>query len=99
MAQNLVDILLSWRHPGFSLFQGKPVPADDHEMPESLARYCGHPPIALDRLNYDPQTRQVVYEGKNHLATASLDSLPRQPTRLCISSPICAPTSPTLAST
>jgi serine/threonine protein kinase len=48
--QRLIDILLSWRHPGFSVFQGEPVSPDDHEARERLARYCVHPPIALERL-------------------------------------------------
>ena len=66
ITQRLVDILLSWRYPGFSVFQGEPVSPDDHEARERLARYCVHPPIALDRLHYDRQTRQVTYDPKNH---------------------------------
>lgn len=39
ISQKLVDILLSWRHPGFSVFQGDSVSPDDHEARERLARY------------------------------------------------------------
>ena len=70
ITQRLVDILLSWRHPGFSVFQGEPVPPDDHEARERLARYCVHPPIALDRLHYDRQTHRVTYDPKNHDGSA-----------------------------
>ena len=52
ISQKLVDILLSWRHPGFSVFQGDSVSSDDHEARERLAGYCVHPSIALDRLHY-----------------------------------------------
>jgi len=55
ITQRLVDILLSWRHPGFSVFQGDSVSPEDHEARERLARYCVHPHMALDRLRYDPQ--------------------------------------------
>jgi hypothetical protein len=74
ISQRLVDILLSWRHPGFSIFQGDCLSADDHQARERLARYCVHPPIALDRLNYDRQTRQVIYNPKNYDRSADPDS-------------------------
>jgi len=35
----LVEILLSWRHPGFSVYQGEPIAPDDHETRQRLARY------------------------------------------------------------
>jgi len=74
ISQKLVDILLSWRHPGFSLFQGDSLSPDDHEARQRLARYCVHPPIALDRLHYDQQSRQVNYDAKNHRPSAAPDS-------------------------
>jgi len=74
ISQRLVDILLSWRHPGFSVFQGDSVSPDDHQARERLSRYCVHPPIALDRLHYDRQTRKVIYNPKNHDRSADGDS-------------------------
>jgi hypothetical protein len=79
ISQRLVDILLSWRHPGFSVFQGDSVSPDDLEARERLARYCVHPPIALDRLHYDRQTHQVTYAPKNHVPSPGPDS-PRSAT-------------------
>ena len=73
ITQRLVDILLSWRHPGFSVFQGEPVAPGDHEARERLARYCVHPPIALHRLHYDRQTHRVTYDPKNHDRSAGPD--------------------------
>jgi hypothetical protein len=37
----LAEILLSWRHPGFSVFQGEPIAPDDHDTRQRLARYPG----------------------------------------------------------
>jgi len=65
ISQRLVDILLAWRHPGFSVFQGESVPAGDHASRQRLARYCVHPPMAVDRLHYDRQTRQVTCDPKS----------------------------------
>jgi hypothetical protein len=74
ISQRLVDILLSWRHPGLSVFQGDSVSPDDHEARERLARYCVRPPIALDRLYYHRQTHQVTYDPKNHERSPGPDS-------------------------
>jgi hypothetical protein len=63
---HLVEILLSWRHPGFRVYQGEPIAPDDHETRQRLARYMVHPPVALDRLRYHPETAQVAYYARNH---------------------------------
>jgi len=70
---------LGWKHPGFSVFQGDSVAPDDHETRERPARYCVHPPMALDRLHYDPNTRQVSYDPKNHDRGAGPDSAASTP--------------------
>ena len=79
ISQRLVDILLAWRHPGFSVFQGESVPADDHASRQRLARYCVHPPIAVDRLHYDRQTRQVTYDPKSRERGAASHSAASTP--------------------
>ena len=38
ISDRVVEILLSWRHPGFSVFQGDPVSPEDQESRERLAR-------------------------------------------------------------
>jgi len=40
ISHRLIDILLSWRHPGFSVFQGEPVAPQDRDTRQRLARYC-----------------------------------------------------------
>jgi hypothetical protein len=74
ISHRLIDILLSWRHPGFSVFQGEPVAPQDHDTRQRLARYCVHAPIALDRLHYDRRSRQVVYDGKDHKGSPRSDA-------------------------
>ena len=48
--------------------------AEDHDGRERLAMNCVHPPIALDRLHYNPQTRQAAYDCKNHDRNRGSDS-------------------------
>ena len=50
--------------PGFSVFQGEPIDPDDHPARRRLAGYMVHPPIALERLRYRPETSQVIYYSR-----------------------------------
>jgi hypothetical protein len=54
----------NWVHPGFSVFQGERIDPDDHEARRRLAGYMAHPPIALERVRYRPETGQVIYYGR-----------------------------------
>jgi hypothetical protein len=74
ISERLVEILLSWRHPGFLVFQGDSVSPEDHEVRERPARYMAHPPVSLVRLHYDRRTRQVTYDPKNHDNSAGTNS-------------------------
>jgi len=39
---------------------------DNHDARQRLTRYRLHPPIALDRLRYHPETTQITYYARNH---------------------------------
>jgi hypothetical protein len=64
IAPRLVEIMRNWVHPGFSVFQGEAIAPDDHQARRRVAGYMVHPPIALDRLRYRPETGQVIYYGR-----------------------------------
>jgi hypothetical protein len=64
ISPRLVEIMGNWVHPGFSVFQGEAISADDHQARRRLAGYLVHPPIALERLRYRPETGQVIYYGR-----------------------------------
>jgi len=57
----LVAIMRNWRHPGFSVYQGERIDPDDHQARQRLAGYMVHPPIAMERLRYRPETSRVIY--------------------------------------
>ncbi len=46
--------LLSWVHPGFSVFAGPPVQPGALESLESQARYIARPAMAMDALRQQP---------------------------------------------
>ena len=48
-----VQLLLSWRHTGFSVHNSVVVEPEDPAAVERLIRYIMRPPLALDRLQYD----------------------------------------------
>jgi len=64
ISPRLVEIMQNWVHPGFSVFQGEAIAPDDHQARQRVAGYMVHPPIALERLRYRPETGQVIYYGR-----------------------------------
>ena len=64
ISPRLVEIMQNWTHPGFSVFQGKAIPPDNHQARRRLAGYMVHPPISLERLRYRSETGQVIYNGR-----------------------------------
>jgi hypothetical protein len=46
--------LLSWVHPGFTVFAGQPVEAGNLESLESQARYIARPAMAMEALQQRP---------------------------------------------
>ena len=63
-----VRLLLSWRRSGFSVHAGRPVPPEDGEGLERLARYVRRLHLAESRVRYDEGTDRVVYSSgkKSH---------------------------------
>jgi hypothetical protein len=62
-----IELLLSWRHTGFSVDNSVTVYPSDEQGLERLARYMIRSPVSLQRLHYLPQTQQVFYQtNKGH---------------------------------
>lgn len=64
ITERTVEILDSFRHPGFSVYQGWPIAPQDRQAREKLAAYVLHAPISLDRMNYDEAQGTVNYKPK-----------------------------------
>jgi Putative transposase len=50
LSEGFMQNLLSWVHPGFSVFAGEPLSPQDSEQLERLARYITRPPLAADSI-------------------------------------------------
>ena len=59
LSQERIDLLLSWRHPAFSSHNAVTVAAGDRAGIERLGRYLLHSPVAVERLSFEPGSRQI----------------------------------------
>src|SRR5439155_13965133 len=50
LSERFMENLLSWVHPGFSVFAGEPLSPEDAGQLERLARYVTRPPLAADSI-------------------------------------------------
>src|SRR5881628_1033479 len=50
LSERFMENLLSWVHPGFSVFAGQPVSPEDSQQLERLACYITRPPLAIDSI-------------------------------------------------
>ena len=64
LTEERIELLLSWRHSGFSAHNAVTVPPGDRDGIERLARYLLRAPVSLERLRVDPRTRSIHYRPK-----------------------------------
>jgi hypothetical protein len=60
ITERMVELLFSWRHPGFSVYRGQPVQPEDTAARERLARYILHAPFSQEKITYDRSTRTIA---------------------------------------
>jgi len=53
LSEERTELLLSWRHTGFSVHNRVRVEPEDQSAVERLVRYIMRPPISLDRMTWD----------------------------------------------
>jgi hypothetical protein len=61
LAPERIELLLSWRHSGFSVHNTVTVAPDDGGGPERLARYLLRAPVSLERLAFDEEAGLASY--------------------------------------
>jgi hypothetical protein len=64
LSEERTRLLLSWRHPGFSVHTTVTVPSDDRDGLERLARYLLRAPVSLERLRVDEDAQAIAYTGR-----------------------------------
>ena len=64
LSQERLELLLSWRHSGFSVHNDVRLPAGDTKALEVLVRYMSRPAVSLARLVLQPDSDEVLYFPK-----------------------------------
>jgi hypothetical protein len=54
------ETLLSWSRPGFSVFVGPPMPPEDPDRLERMARYLTRPPLAVGSVHLTPEGQVLI---------------------------------------
>jgi hypothetical protein len=72
LSEERTELLLSWRHTGFSIHNRVVVEPEDQPAVERLARYVMRPPISLERMAWDG-AGEVRYRRKRGHERTGMD--------------------------
>ena len=75
ITQDIVDMLMTWRHSGFSTFCGPRIQPGDEKAMENLARYIIRASFSQERMTYIPEESKVNYQSKNGKQEKHFDAL------------------------
>jgi hypothetical protein len=64
ITQRTIDLIMSWRHTGFSVYCGKRIYPKDKRSTENLARYIIRASFSQERMRYFPDKAKVTYQSK-----------------------------------
>src|SRR5438034_770044 len=82
LSERFMENLLSWVHPGFSVFAGQPVSPEDSQQLERLACYITRPPLAIDSIR-----RGHHEDCLPHYRAEGCRPNPAPPRKRCLQSP------------
>jgi len=75
ITENLVNMLLAWRHSGFNVFCGPRIHPIEEEAMENLARYIIRASFSQERMTYIPEESKVIYRSKDDKKDKEFDAL------------------------
>ena len=75
ITQDLINMLMSWRHSGFNVFCGPRIQPGEEEAMENLARYIIRASFSQERMTYFPEDSKVVYQSKDGKEEKIFDAL------------------------
>jgi len=67
ITEDLVDMLMKWRHSGFNVFCGPRIQPGEKEVMENLARYIIRASFSQERMTYVPEKSKVIYHLSQEL--------------------------------
>ena len=75
ITEEVVKLIMSWRHSGFNVHCGPRIQPGDEEAMENLARYVVRASFSQERMTYIPEESKVVYRSKDWKSEKTFDAL------------------------
>ena len=85
ITEDLIAMLIGWRHSGFNVFCGTRIHPGKEEAMENLSRYIIRASFSQERMTYVPEKSRVIYKSKDGKGEKIFDALEwsRQKTAGC----------------
>ena len=64
LAPERVQVLLSWKHSGFNVHTGEPVPPENKAELEKLAQYILRNPFSVEKMTMESPADTIIYRSK-----------------------------------
>jgi hypothetical protein len=75
ITEEVVDLILSWRHSGFNVHCGPRIQPGDQDALENIARYVVRASFSQERMTYVPDAAKVIYRSKDGKLDKAFDAL------------------------
>ncbi len=75
ITEDLVNMLMKWRHSGFNVFRGPRIQPGEEKAMEYLTRYIIRASFSQERMTYIPDESKVVYRSKDDNKEKVFDAL------------------------
>ena len=82
ITEDLIDMLMKWRHSGFNVFCGPRIQPGSEEAMENLARYIIRASFSKERMTYIPEESKAICESKDGMEEKVFDAL-EWPAAMC----------------
>jgi hypothetical protein len=77
ITQEVVKLIMSWRHSGFNVRCGHRIQTGDEEAMENLARYIVRASFSQERMTYIPEESKVLYRSRDGKNEKTFDAIER----------------------
>ena len=75
ITEEVVKLIMSWRHSGFNVHCGPRIQPGDEKAMENLARYVVRASFSQERMTYIPEESRVLYRSKDGHKEKVFDAL------------------------
>lgn len=75
ITEDLIDMMMGWRHSGFNVYCGQRIQPSEEEAMENLARYVVRASFSQERMTYIPEESKVFYRSKDGKKEHIFDAL------------------------